>query len=150
MSAPTPSEAEPELAPIDYVVIEFEELQPDGEALQIVLDLVDRGIIRVLDVEIIKRNEDGSVVGMRAEDVDQQGVGSFELFAGASTGLFSQDDFDAVGAILLPGATAVALLYENTWAIPFVRSVRSKGGQVIANGRVTVNDLLAALESKED
>ena len=61
MSAPTPSEAEPELAPIDYVVIEFEELQPDGEALQIVLDLVDRGIIRVLDVEIIKRNEDGSV-----------------------------------------------------------------------------------------
>lgn len=141
---------EQDLAPIDYLVLEFESLEPTGEGLDILVDLVDRGIIRILDFEVIKRNDDGTIIGMRAEDVSQQGIASLDVFVGASTGLFSQEDFDTVGAVLRPGAVAVAILYENTWAIPFVHSVRSRGGEVISTGRITVDELAAALESKED
>ncbi len=149
MSEATAGAEQQDLAPIDYVVIEFDALEPTGEGLDILLDLVDRGIIRILDLEVVKHNDDGTVVGMRAEDVSQMGIGSFDIFIGASTGLFTQEDFDAVAAILRPGAVAVAILYENTWAIPFVNSVRSRGGQVISTGRVSVDDLLQSLKAEE-
>jgi len=137
------------LAPVDYVVIEFEDFEPTGQGLTILVDLVERGIIRILDFEVIKSNEDGSVVGLRAEDVSQSGVESLDVFIGASTGILAQDDFDTVGSILRPGALGVAILYENTWARPFVQHVLDNGGEVIASGRVTVEELAAALDVKE-
>ena len=138
------------LAPVDYVVIEFEGFEPTGEGLTILVDLVERGIIRILDFEVIKRNEDGSVIGLRAEDVSQFGVASLDVFIGASTGILAQDDFDTIGAILRPGTLGAAILYENTWARPFVKHVLDNGGEVIASGRVTVDELAAALGVKED
>lgn len=149
MAGSMPSGEEPDLAPVDYVVIEFDSLEPSGEGLDILLDLVEQGTIRILDFEVIKRNPDGTVVGLRAEDVEGAGIGAFDVFIGSSSGLLQQDDFDAVGAILQPGSTAVALMYENTWAKPFVRSVRSQGGRVVTSGRVGVAELLAALDSVE-
>jgi hypothetical protein len=139
----------PALAPVDFVVLEFKDFTPTGEGLAILLDLVDRGIIRILDLKVIKHNDDGVVVGLTAEDISEMGVHSLDMFIGASAGLFSNEDFDAVGELLSPGALGVAILFENTWAAPFVGAVLRHGGEVIATGRVTVNELLAALEASE-
>jgi hypothetical protein len=147
MAEPTPGDSEPDLAPVDYVVLEFDSLEPTGEGLEALLDLVERGIIRILDFQLLKRNADGTVVGLKAEDVTGSGAGTVDVFVASSSGLLTQDDYDAVAAILQPGSTAVALLYENTWAIPFVRSVRSRGGRVVSSGRVGVEELLAALRA---
>lgn len=139
----------PELAPVDYLVLEFKDYQPTGEGMAVLLDLVDRGIVRILDLQVIKRNDDGTIVGLTAEDINALGVHSMDLFIGASSGMFSQDDFDTVGAVLAPGSLAVAILYENTWAIPFVTAVMKHGGEVVASGRVTVAELLSALQASE-
>lgn len=139
----------PELAPVDYVVLEFKDYQPTGEGLAVLLDLVDRGIIRILDLEVIKRNDDGTIIGLTAEDISAMGIHSLDVFIGASSGLFSQEDFDAVGAVLAPGSLAVAILYENTWAIPFVTAVMKHGGEVVTTGRVSVTELLSAMEASE-
>jgi hypothetical protein len=146
-STPQEPEPEPDLAPVDYVILEFDSLEPTGEGLDVLLDLVERGIIRILDFQVLKRNADGTVVGLKAEDVSGTGVGSVDVFIASSSGLLTQDDYDAAAAILQPGSTAVALLYENTWAIPFVRSVRNRGGRVVTSRRVSVDDILAALRT---
>lgn len=140
---------EPALAPVDYLVLKFTDLQPTGEGLSALVDLVDKGIIRILDFEVITRAEDGTLVGLRAEDVSSQGIGELDVFVGASTGMFGQSDVEVVGEALDPGDTAIAILFENTWAKPFIAAVRSKGGQVIATGRVTVDELAAALQLEE-
>jgi uncharacterized membrane protein len=137
---------EPALAPVDYLVLKFTDLQPTGEGLAALVDLVDQGIVRLLDFEVITRAQDGTVVGLRAEDVSSQGIGELDIFVGASTGMFGQSDVEVVGEALEPGDTAIAILFENTWAKPFISAVRSKGGQVIATGRVTVDELAAALD----
>lgn len=140
----------PALAPVDYLVLEFQDFTPTGEGLAILLDLVDRGIVRILDLKVIKVNEDGTVVGLSAEDISQLDIHALDLFIGASSGLLSGEDFDEVAAVLSPGALGVAILYENTWAIPFVSAVMRNGGEVVASGRVTVDELMAALEASED
>ncbi len=142
-----------DLVPVDYIILEFDRLEPTGEGLQIIIDLVDRGIIRVLDLAIVKINDDGTVVGLTAEDMSSDGIASMELFIGASSGLLGQSDFDEVASVLSPGATGVAIVYANTWAGPFVRNVLDRGGRLVSSGRVSVQDLLDAVgadnENKE-
>jgi len=140
-----------ELGPIDYLVVEFPaDVQPDGSALGHLIDLVDRGIIRVLDLAWVKRESDGSVVGIDINDMDMSGDVDITLFGGAASGMLGDDDITEAGSALEPGCSAAVLLYENTWAAPFARALRAKGAQVVANGRIPVQSILAALDALED
>jgi hypothetical protein len=132
--------------PVDYVVIEFADARFTGEGLPILLDLVAKGVVRILDAEMIKVNDDGSFVRLSAQDLDAAG-GVWDLMTGWGSELLSQRDVDAVGAMLAPGSAAAVIVYENTWAGPFTAAMRRAGGEVIAFDRVQVADFLAALEA---
>jgi hypothetical protein len=139
-----------ELGPVDYLVVEFPaDRQPDGSALPLLHDLTARGIIRVLDLAFIRKDPDGSVVGVDIADVGLQGELDVTLFAEASSGLVDDADLEEAGAVLEPGCSAAVLVYENTWAAPFARALRRNGAQLVASGRIPVQALLATLDTLE-
>jgi hypothetical protein len=139
-----------ELGPVDYLVVEFPaDRQPDGSALPLLHDLTARGIIRVLDLAFIRKDPDGSVVGVDIADVGLQGELDVTLFAEASSGLVDDADLEEAGAVLEPGCSAAVLVYENTWAAPFARALRRNGAQLVASGRIPVQALLATLDALE-
>ncbi|MBV8942858.1 MAG: hypothetical protein JO321_11260 [Solirubrobacterales bacterium] len=141
---------EVELGPIDVVVIGYPPEAPKtGEAVPNVLDLVERGIIRVLDALFVVKNEDGTFSGADLADLDADSAGDLTAFAGASTGLLSDDDVALVAAEIEPGSAAVIIVYENRWAAPFVAAVRRNGGVLIASQRISAQDLMEALEAAE-
>jgi Family of unknown function (DUF6325) len=139
-----------ELGPIDIVVIGFPPDAPmTGEAAPLMLDLVERGIIRVLDVLFVIENEDGTFSGFEAKDLESDRIGDFTIFEGASSGLLTEDDVTAAAEAIEPGSAAVMIVYENRWAAPFVAAVRRNGGHLIANQRIPVEDVMNALEAAE-
>jgi len=139
-----------EIGPVDYLIIEWPAgKEPTGEGLKHLADLSDRGLVRVIDLAFVRKEQDGSVVGLALTDLDGDGTLDLVQFEGASSGLLSQDDYDEASAALEPGASAAILVYENRWAAPFVTAVRNSGAQVVANGRIPVADLLEALEQAE-
>ena len=139
-----------ELGPIDMVVIGYPPGAPmTGEAIPIVLDLVDRGIIRVLDALFVIKNDDGTFSGFDIADLDADTVGDLTVFTGASTGLIHDDDVALVAAEIEPGTGAVMIVYENRWAAPFIAAVRRNGGVLIASERVSAQALTDALEAAE-
>ena len=141
---------EDELGPIDIVVIAYPADAPKtGEAVPIFVDLVDRGIIRVLDVLFVIQNEDGTVSGFEATDLDSDRIGDFKVFEGASTGLLGEDDVASVGETLEPGTAAVMIVYENRWAAPFAAAVRRNGGVLVANHRITAQELMDAIDTAD-
>jgi Family of unknown function (DUF6325) len=122
-----------ELGPIDIVVIAYPPGSPmTGEAAPLLLDLVERGVIRVLDVLFLKKEDDGSVVGFEARDLTDKGVGDFHVFEGASSGLLGEEDAEQAGNAIEPGSGAVLIMYENRWAAPFIAAVRRNGGVPVA------------------
>ena len=137
-----------EMGPVDYIVIEWPDRQPTGEAAPIVADLVDRGIIRVLDLAFITKAQDGTVAALEIEDLGEMSE-SFKLFEGASSGLLGDDDMQETAKAIEPGTSAALLLFENRWAAPFASAIRRSGGQLVANGRIPVQAVLAALEAAE-
>jgi hypothetical protein len=141
----TMTDTEVELGPIDYLVVQWPpEKQPDGAALPLLVELVDRGLIRVLDLAFVRKEADGAVVG-----VDIAGNEDLAVFDGASSGLLWEDDFTEAGQALDPGCSAAILVYENTWAAPFATALRRSGAQLVANGRIPVNAIIAALDELE-
>jgi hypothetical protein len=139
-----------ELGPIDIVVIAYPADAPmTGEAVPLLLDLVERGIIRVLDVLFVMQNEDGTFSGFEATDLTEKGVGDFKEFEGASSGLLGDDDVATASQALEPGSAAVMIVYENRWAGPFAAAVRRNGGVVIDNQRIPVQDVMDALDAVE-
>ena len=137
-----------ELGPIDYLIVEFPaDRTPDGSALPYLVDLVDRGIIRVLDLMFIRRELDGSTTGLDISDVDMDGELDVTLFAEAASGLLDESDLSEAGSALEPGCTAAVLVYENRWAAPFATALRRNGAQLVANGRIPVQAILASLEA---
>jgi hypothetical protein len=137
-----------EMGPIDYILVEWPDRQPTGEALPHLVDLVDRGIIRILDLAFIAKGEDGSVAGVEFSEVADQ-VPEVRVFEGAPSGLLSAEDKADAGEAMDPGTSAALLVYENTWAGPFAAAVRRSGGQLVANGRIPIQSLLAALDAAE-
>ena len=136
------------MGPIDYILIEWPDRQPTGEAAPIVVDLVERGIIRVLDLAFIAKAEDGSVAGLEINELGQE-VEELKLFEGASSGLLGDDDIAEAAEALEPGTSAALIVFENSWAAPFASTVRRSGGQLVASGRIPVQAVLAALEAAE-
>jgi len=138
-----------EMGPIDYILVEWPGRQPTGEAAPYLVDLVDRGIIRILDFAFIAKDQDGSVGGIEISEIADQ-VEEMRVFEGASSGLLSDEDTAEAGEALEPGTSAALLVYENSWAAPFASAVRRSGGQLVASGRIPVQALLAALDAAED
>ena len=112
------------------------------------IDLVDRGLIRILDLALIAKDEEGNVVELDLAAVGEDVV-ELSVFEGASSGLLGEDDRAEAASVLEPGTSAALLVYENTWAAPFAAAVRRSGGQLVASGRIPVEDVLAALDAAE-
>ncbi|MFF0433541.1 DUF6325 family protein [Streptomyces sp. NPDC004327] len=138
-----------DMGPVDYLVIEFPGNRMTGEAFPMLLDLVDRGIVRILDLLFVRKDEDGSVVALELRDLDADGDFDLSVFEGSSSGLLGQDDLDEAGAALQPGNAAGILVYENLWAAPIARALRRSGAQLVAGGRIPVQALLASLDAVE-
>ncbi|WP_075025571.1 DUF6325 family protein [Streptomyces mirabilis] len=137
------------MGPIDYVVVEFPGNRMTGEGLPLLVDLVDRGVIRILDLMFVRKEEDGSVVGMEIADFTGDGALDLAVFEGASSGLLGEDDIEEAGSALEPGNSAGILVYENLWAAPFATALRRGGAQLVASGRIPVPAVLAALDATE-
>jgi len=141
---------EQELGPVDMVLIAYPADAPmTGEAAPILVDLVDRGIIRVLDAMFVIKESDGTFSGFEARDLTDKGVGDFAVFEGASSGLLGEDDVAKAAEAIEPGSAAVMIVYENRWAAPFAAAVRRNGGVPVAFERIPVQDLLDAGEAME-
>ena len=138
-----------EMGPVDYLVVEFPGSKMTGEGLPLLVDLVDRGIIRILDLVFVKKEQDGSVSGLAVADFDADGELDLAVFEGASSGLLDEGDVAEAGGVLEPGSSAAVLVYENVWAAPLAVAVRRGGGQLVANGRIPVQAILAAVDAAE-
>ena len=140
-----------ELGPVDYLVVEFPGSNFTGEILPELNDLVDRGIVRVLDLVLIKKDDDSSYEAFEVADIDPGILGGIRELERELADLLSEDDVASVADALEPGSTAGLLVYENRWAAPFASAVRRSGGQLVANGRIPVQGILAALaDAAED
>jgi hypothetical protein len=138
-----------EMGPIDYVVLEWKGEQPDaGEVQPLLLDLVDRGIIRILDIAFLAKDEDGSVAGIDIGELKQVAA-AFAEFEGASSGLLGYEDLQQAAVALDPGTSAAVLVWENRWAAPVAAALRRSGGQLVASGRIPVQAILATLDEIE-
>jgi hypothetical protein len=136
------------MGPVDYVVLEWPGQQPTGEAAPLIIDLVDRGIIRIIDIAFMRKAEDGTIdtLDLGALNGDSAGFSEFE---GASSGLLDQEDLEEAAAALAPGTTAAVLVWENRWAAPVAVALRRSGGQLVASGRIPTQAILAALDAVE-
>lgn len=135
-----------QMGPIDYLVVEFPGSRMNGEMFPQLVDLVDRGLVRILDLVFVQKALDGSVVALELKDLDGDGELDLSVFEGAASGLLSDDDITEAGDVLQPGSSAGILVFENLWAAPFASAVRHSGGQLVASGRIPVQALLAALD----
>jgi hypothetical protein len=136
-----------ELGPVDYLVVEFPAGASNftGEMAKELLTLVDRGIIRVIDVLILTKNEDGTVDAMELADVEE--LGELETLEAELAELLAEDDVEHLAAAMEPGSTAGVLIWENLWAAPFASAARRSGGQLIANGRIPIQAIIASIEA---
>ena len=141
-----------ELGPIDYLVVEFPAGKAafTGEMGDKLRSLVEGGIVRVLDLLIITKDEDGAVDAFEVEDFEDGAAGALRDFGFELAELLTEEDVDHIAAALEPGTVAAALVWENTWAAPFASSIRHSGGQLVASGRIPMQAILAAVEAKED
>ena len=138
------------MGPIDYLIVEWPVgSPPNGEAFPHLLDLVDRGIIRILDMSFVEKDEGGNVLEIDIADFDGDGSNDLLVFAGASSGLLDEEDYAEAAAALEAGTAAAILVYENTWAAPFATALRKSGAQLVAAGRIPINALIATLDELE-
>ena len=138
-----------EMGPIDYMVLEWAGDQPvTGEVMPLLLDLVDRGVIRILDLAFLVKAADGSVAAIDFAEVAAKDAGLAE-FEGASSGLLGQDDLEEAANALEPGTVAGVLVWENRWAAPVAVALRRSGGQLVASGRIPIQALIASLDATE-
>jgi hypothetical protein len=137
------------MGPIDYIVVEIPGSKMTVEGFPLLVDLVDRGIIRILDQAFVTKDLDGTVRAIAISDFDGDGELDLLAFEGASSGLLGEDDLDDAGTVLEAGSSAGILVYEITWAGPFASALRRGGGQLVASGRIPVQALLASLEAAE-
>lgn len=132
--------------PIDFVLLEFATDNLTGEAGPALMDLVERGVIRLFDLLVVRKADDGSVDVLELTDPLAEN-GGFAYFAGVSSGLLGDDDVRQAGEALSPGTVAALIVYENTWAAPFVAAVRNSGGELVASARIPASDLMEALDA---
>jgi len=137
------------LGPISYLIVEFPGNKMTGEGFSSLLDLVDRGVIRILDLMFVKRDTDGSMRALELQDVDRDGKFDLAVFAGASSGLLGESDLLEAASVIEPGSAAGVLIFENRWATPFIQALRGGEAELVAAGYIPQDDLIAALDAAE-
>ncbi len=138
------------LGPIGYLIVEFPGNKMTGKGLPILVDLVDRGIIRILDLTFATRGDDGALEVIQLADIDGDGELDLTIFEGAASGLLDESDLADAAAVIEPGSSAAILLYENVWAKAFVHELRAGDAQVVAAGFIPQDALLASLDALGD
>ena len=139
-----------ELGPVDWVVIEFPGSKFNGAIAPALRDLVDRNLIRVLDLLVLKKDSDGSLDAFELSDLDEGELGDLRAYETQLAMLLSEEDVASVAAAVEPGSSAAVLVWENIWAAPFASAARACGGQLVASGRIPIQALLAAIEADEE
>jgi hypothetical protein len=150
MSDVTEVEDVEELGPVDWIVVEFPGSRFNGRIAPALADLVERGLVRVLDLLVLKKDADGSIEVLELGDLDDDEIGGLRAFETGLAMLVSEDDVVAAAAALEPGSSAALLVWENTWAVPFGTEVRRSGGHLVASGRIPVQSILAALADDDE
>ncbi len=137
------------LGPVDYLIVEFPAGASNftGEMAKELLALVDAGTIRVIDVLILTKNEDGTVDAMELSDIEE--LGPLQAVEAQLAELLAAEDVENLAAAMDPGSTAGVLIWENLWAAPFASAARRSGGQLIANGRIPIQAIIASIEADE-
>jgi Family of unknown function (DUF6325) len=140
-----------EFGPVDYVVVEFPQGKSEftGKMAEALKDLVERELVRVLDLLVIVKDADGSFEAFEVSDLDNMDMDELRAFERDVAALLAEEDVIAIAEAMEPGSTAGVLIWENSWAAPFASSVRRAGGQLIAGGRIPIQALLAAVEADE-
>jgi hypothetical protein len=136
------------MGPVSFLIVEFPGNKMTGEGFQALIDLVDRGVIRILDLEFVTRRDDGSVAALSLQELDSGGF-DLALFEGASSGLLDQSDFDGAKDAISPGSSAGILIFENRWATTFVEGLRRGGAELVAAGYIPLDDVAASLDVAE-
>jgi hypothetical protein len=137
------------VGPIDYLALELPAARMKGEGLAAILDLVDQGIVTVLDMRAVRREDDGTFTAVAITDLDHDGFLDLAVFEGIESGLLDDDDLRQAADLIEPGKVVALLLYENTWARPFVTAMRRAGAELIAGGRIPADEVEAMLDALE-
>ena len=137
------------LGPISYLIVEFPGNKMTGDGFAALVDLVDRGLIRILDLEFVTRADDGSVSAISLSDLDGDGTLDLTVFAGVSSGMLTQSDFDDAKDVIQTGSSAGILIFENRWATAFVEGLRAGGAELVAAGYIPQVDVATALDATD-
>ena len=137
------------MGPVGYLVVEFPGNKMTGEGLTALIDLVDRGLVRILDLAFVMKDDDGTVRMADLQDFDGDGQATVTMFEGASSGLLDDEDVAKSGEVLAPGSSAAMLIYENRWAAPFTAALRRSGAELVAAGFIPQDAIVASLDAME-
>jgi hypothetical protein len=138
-----------ELGPVDYIVVEFPGSKFSGEIAPALMELIDRDLIRVLDLVLLTKDEGGAVEAFEVGDLDDTALGDLHHFEAAVAMLLSEDDVMRLSETMDPGSTAAVLVWENKWAAPFASAMRRAGGQLVSSGRIPIQAIVAAIEEED-
>ena len=134
-----------EMGPVDWILVEFSG-PPTGAVAPHLIDLVDRGLIRILDLVVVHKDADGELAIMELTDIDGDGELDLAVFDGIRSGVLGEEDIAEAATAMENDTSAALLLYENAWAAPFAVAMRKAGGQLVAGGRIPVQSIVAALD----
>ena len=137
------------LGPVSYLIVEFPGNKMTGEAFPILVDLVDRGLIRILDLEFVRRDADGSTRAVELRDIDHDGKFDLAIFEGTNSGLLDDSDFAEAASAIEKGSSAAIMIFENHWAMPFVQALRRSSAQLVAAGYIPQDTLAASVTATE-
>jgi hypothetical protein len=137
------------MGPVSYLIVEFPGNKMTGEGFPILVDLVDRGVIRILDLAFVTKDDDGTVRAINLSDIDGDGELDLAVFEGASSGLLDESDLGDAAPAISPGSSAGILVFENRWATEFVQALRRGDAQLVAAGYITQDALVASLDATD-
>ena len=137
-----------QLGPVDWLVVEFPGTDyGKGQVAPYLQDLVDRGLVRVLDLVFLRKDKDGTLEMGEISNLDQSELGELRASEAELAMVLSEQDVVDLAETIEPGNSAVVLVWENLWAAPFGSAVRHAGGQLVASGRIPTQAVLGAIEA---
>jgi hypothetical protein len=137
------------MGPISYLIVQFPGNKMTGEGFPILVDLVDRGLIRILDLVFVTRDTDGSVRAIELSDLDHDGQLDLSVFEGASSGLLDSSDLADAESVIDPGSSAAVLIFENRWATSLTQALRRGGAELVAAGYIPHEAIAASLDATD-
>jgi hypothetical protein len=135
------------VGPVDYLVVEFPGNRFNGQIVPSLVDLIARGLVRIIDLAFVTKDGNGGAAIVEIEDLDEASAGPLRGLLPFLCDLVGEEDLLAAADALAPNSSALIVVWENTWAAPFATAVRASGGEVVASGRIPAGDLLAALDA---